>query len=149
MTGWRVGYGAFPEFLVEPVTRLVTNSVSCTAAFAQIAAVTALVDSQSSVSEMVEEFQARRDVLVEGLNSINGIRCPIPEGAFYAFPNIEQSGLTSAEFERRLLEEAGISVLAGTSFGEYGEGYIRISFANSQANIVEAISRIDDWVRGL
>jgi len=98
---------------------------------------------------MVEEFQARRDVLVSGLNSIDGIRCPIPEGAFYAFPNIEQSGLTSAEFERRLLEEAGVSVLAGTSFGEHGEGYIRISFANSQANIVEAISRIADWVSGL
>jgi aspartate/methionine/tyrosine aminotransferase len=146
MTGWRVGYGLFPEELVEPITRLVTNSVSCTAAFSQMAAVAAIEAPQESVSSMVAEFKRRRDVLVDGLNAIPGITCPLPKGAFYAFPNISGTGLTSQGFEAGLLQEAGVSVLAGTSFGEFGEGYARFSFANSQDNIREALRRIEDWL---
>ena len=146
MTGWRVGYGVFPEELAEPVTRLVTNSVSCTAAFSQMAAVTALQGPQESVRSMVAEFRKRRDVLVDGLNAIPGISCPMPAGAFYAFPNITRTGLSSQEFESRLLDEAGVSLLSGTAFGAYGEGYVRISFANSQENIREALRRIGGWL---
>ena len=146
MTGWRVGYGVFPEELAEPVTRLVTNSVSCTAAFSQMAAVTALQGPQESVRSMVAEFRRRRDVLVDGLNAIPGISCPMPAGAFYAFPNITRTGLSSQEFESRLLDEAGVSLLSGTAFGAYGEGYVRISFANSQENIREALRRIGGWL---
>jgi aspartate/methionine/tyrosine aminotransferase len=146
MTGWRVGYGLFPEELVEPITRLVTNSVSCTAAFSQMAAVAAIEAPQESVTTMVAEFKRRRDVLVDGLNAIPGITCPLPKGAFYAFPNISGTGLTSQEFEAGLLQEAGVSVLAGTSFGEFGEGYARFSFANSQDNIREALRRIEGWL---
>ena len=146
MTGWRVGFGIFPDFLVEPVTRLVTNSVSCTAAFSQIASVSAIESSQQSVRQMVAEFKERRDLLVEGLNSITGITCPMPKGAFYAFPNITGTGYTSEEFERNILTETGISLLSGTSFGEYGEGYVRISFANSQEKIREALKRLKEFL---
>ena len=146
MTGWRLGYGVFPEPLVEPVTRLVTNSVSCTAAFGQIAAVTALQSPQESVTEMVSEFDERRRLLVAGLNDLPGVTCPVPMGAFYAFPNVTGTGMTSGEFERGALQEAGVSLLAGTSFGEYGEGYVRISFANSQENIREALDRLGRWL---
>ena len=146
MTGWRIGYGVLPEALVEPVTRLVTNSVSCTAAFGQVAAMTALQAPQDSVREMVAEFAERRGLLVDGLNRLPGVSCPMPGGAFYAFPNIAGTGMTSAEFERGALDEAGVSLLAGTSFGAYGEGYARISFANSQANIREALARLERWL---
>lgn len=146
MTGWRIGYGVLPEALVEPVTRLVTNSVSCTAAFGQVAAMTALQAPQDSVREMVAEFAERRGLLVDGLNRLPGVSCPTPGGAFYAFPNIAGTGMTSAEFERGALDEAGVSLLAGTSFGAYGEGYARISFANSQANIREALARLERWL---
>ena len=146
MTGWRVGYGVLPEPLVEPVTRLVTNSVSCTAAFAQVAAGAALQAPRDSVREMVAEFAERRSLLVDGLNRLPGVSCPMPGGAFYAFPNIAGTGMTSAEFERGALDEAGVSLLAGTSFGAYGEGYVRISFANSQANIREALARLQRWL---
>ena len=149
MTGWRVGYGLFPEELVEPVTRLVTNSVSCTAAFSQLAAVAAIEAPQDSVTSMVAEFKRRRDVLVSGLNAIDGISCPVPTGAFYAFPNITGTGLPSQEFETRLLDEAGVSALSGTSFGVFGEGYARFSFANSQENLKEALRRMSDWVATL
>ena len=146
MTGWRVGYGVFPEELVEPVTRLVTNSVSCTAAFAQMATVLALQSPQDSVDSMVAEFKERRDVLVEGLNAIPGISCPMPEGAFYAFPNITGTRLSSQEFETGALDQAGVSLLSGTAFGSFGEGYVRISFANSQDAIREALRRIGAWL---
>ena len=146
MTGWRIGYGVLPEPLVEPVSRLITNSVSCTAAFGQVAAMTALRAPQDSVREMVAEFAERRSVLVDGLNRLPGVSCPTPGGAFYAFPNIAGTGMTSAEFERGALDEAGVSLLAGTSFGAYGEGCARISFANSQANIREALARLDCWL---
>ena len=146
MTGWRIGYGVLPEPLVEPVSRLITNSVSCTAAFGQVAAMTALRAPQDSVHEMVAEFAKRRALLVDGLNRLPGVSCPMPGGAFYAFPNVAGTGMTSAEFERGALDEAGVSLLAGTSFGAYGEGYARISFANSQANIREALDRLARWL---
>ena len=146
MTGWRVGYGVFPEELAEPVTRLMTNSVSCTAAFAQRAAVLAIEGPQDSVHAMVAEFKQRRDVLVDGLNAIPGISCPLPPGAFYAFPNITGTGLSSQAFETGALQEAGVSLLSGTAFGPFGEGYVRISFANSQEAIREALRRIEEWL---
>lgn len=146
MTGWRIGYGVLPEPLVEPVARLITNSVSCTAAFGQVAVMTALRAPQDSVREMVAEFAKRRALLVDGLNRLPGVSCPMPGGAFYAFPNVAGTGMTSAEFERGALDEAGVSLLAGTSFGAYGEGYARISFANSQANIREALDRLARWL---
>ncbi len=148
MTGWRVGYGVLPEPLVEPVTRLATNSVSCTAAFSQMAAIAAVQGPQESVVEMVAEFRERRDLLVNGLNALPGVSCPMPLGAFYAFPNITGTGLTSGEFERGALEQAGVSLLSGTSFGRFGEGYARLSFANSQDNIREALSRLGGWLSG-
>jgi aspartate/methionine/tyrosine aminotransferase len=146
MTGWRVGYGLFPDELVEPVTRLMTNSVSCTSAFSQVTAMAALASSQESVTSMVAEFKTRRDLLVNGLNELPGISCPMPKGAFYAFPNISRTGRTSQEFEQSLLKDTGVSVLAGTSFGAFGEGYVRISFANSQENIREALRRMEGWL---
>lgn len=146
MTGWRIGYGLFPDELVEPITRLVTNSVSCTAAFSQMAAVAAIQAPQEPVYSMVAEFKQRRDILVDGLNAIPGISCPMPKGAFYAFPNISGTGLSSQDFEARLLNETGVSILAGTSFGAFGEGYARFSFANSQDNLREALRRIGEWV---
>ncbi len=146
MTGWRIGYGLFPEELVEPVSRLVTNSVSCTASFTQIAAAEALVGSQDKPSAMVKEFKKRRDIVVAGLNEIKGIECATPKGAFYAFPKVDGTGMSSAEFSNKLLEEAGVAVLAGESFGRYGSGYIRLSFANSTENLQEAIFRIKQFV---
>ena len=142
MTGWRLGYGVFPEFLVEPVTRLMTNSVSCTSVFSQMAAIAALEGPQESVGVMMEEFTKRRDLVVEGLNSLPGVTCPTPKGAFYAFPNITGTGLSSHEFAEKAMYEAGVALLAGTAFGEFGDGYVRISFANSQENLREAIKRL-------
>jgi aspartate aminotransferase len=142
MTGWRLGYGVFPPALVEPVTRLAINSVSCTSAFSQYAAIAALEGSQQPVEEMVEEFRRRRDIIVAGLNDIPGISCLEPQGAFYVFPNITQTGLTSAEFQARLLQDAGVAALAGTAFGSYGEGFARFSYANSVENIKSALEAI-------
>jgi aspartate/methionine/tyrosine aminotransferase len=149
MTGWRVGYGVLPEGLVEPVARLMTNSVSCTAAFSQRAVVTALSKSQETVRAMVEEFARRRDLLVEGLNALPGITCIPPRGAFYTFPNVTATGLSSEEFERRTLREAGVSLLAGTSFGRRGEGYVRISFASSREKLEEALGRLERFLEAL
>ncbi|MCH7970173.1 MAG: pyridoxal phosphate-dependent aminotransferase [Chloroflexi bacterium] len=142
MTGWRLGYGVFPDFLVEPITRLMTNSVSCTSVFSQMAAIAALEGPQDSVVAMMEEFTKRRDLVVEGLNSLPGVTCLTPRGAFYAFPNIRGTGMSSQEFADKALYEAGVALLAGTAFGEFGDGYIRISFANSQENLREAIERL-------
>ena len=147
MTGWRIGYGVMPEPLVEPVSRLMTNSVSCTAAFVQQAAVTALGSSQAPTEAMVAEFRERRSVIVDGLRALPGIRVREPKGAFYVFPNIEGTGLSSREFEHRMLYEAGVSLLSGTAFGHLGDGYIRISFANSQANLSEALRRMEQALR--
>lgn len=148
MTGWRLGYGVFPEWLVEPVSRLMTNSVSCTSVFSQMAAISALEGPQDSVGEMMEEFTARRDLVVDGLNSLPGVTCKVPGGAFYAFPSITGTGLSSKEFADRALNEAGVALLAGTAFGKYGDGYIRISFANSRANLQEGIERLRKMLVG-
>ncbi len=146
MTGWRAGYGVMPLELVEPISRLVTNSVSCTASFTQMAMLEALGGPQEDSVQMVAEFKSRRDLFVNGLNSIPGIRCAMPKGAFYAFPNIEGTGLTSSKFADRILEEAGVACLAGESFGVYGKGFIRFSFANSKENIEKALDRIGSFV---
>jgi aspartate aminotransferase len=142
MTGWRLGFGVFPPALVEPVTRLAINSVSCTSAFSQYAAKAALEGPWEPVTEMVAEFRRRRDFIVAGLNDIPGITCVEPQGAFYAFPNITGTGLTSAELATRLLREAGVAALSGTAFGGYGEGYLRFSYANSIENIQTALEAI-------
>ncbi len=148
MTGWRLGYGIFPEWLVEPVSRLMTNSVSCTSVFSQMAAIAALEGPQDSVGTMMDEFTARRDLVVEGLNSLPGVTCRVPKGAFYAFPNVTGTGLSSKEFADRALSEAGVALLAGTAFGDYGDGYIRISFANSRENLREGIERLRKMLVG-
>jgi aspartate aminotransferase len=142
MTGWRLGFGVFPPALVEPVTRLVVNSVSCTSAFSQHAAIAALRGPWQPVEQMVAEFRRRRDVIVTGLNDIPGITCFQPQGAFYAFPNITGTGLTSAALQQRLLADAGVAALAGTAFGPAGEGFLRFSYANSVENIQAALDAV-------
>jgi len=142
MTGWRLGFGVFPPALVEPITRLAINSVSCTSAFSQYAAIAALDGPWEPVDAMVEEFRRRRDIIVAGLNDIPGISCLQPQGAFYVFPNITQTGLTSAELQSRLLRDAGVAALGGTAFGPYGEGYLRFSYANSVENIRAALESV-------
>jgi aspartate/methionine/tyrosine aminotransferase len=142
MTGWRLGFGVFPAALVEPVTRLAINSVSCTSAFSQYAAIAALDGPQDGVAAMVAEFRARRDVIVAGLNAIDGISCIEPQGAFYAFPNVTGTGVGADELAGRLLREAGVAALAGPAFGRHGEGFLRISYANSIANIEAALDAI-------
>ena len=149
MTGWRLGYGVFPEPLVEHITKLAVNSVSCANAFSQMAIIAALEGPQDSLAAMREEFKKRRDIVVEGLQSIPGIICPMPEGAFYAFPSIKGTGLTSMEFESKALQEAGVAVLSGAAFGDYGEGYVRLSYANSVENLQKAIYRLNLMVKGL
>ena len=147
MTGWRIGYGVMPIDLVEPISRLSTNSVSCTASFTQIASLEALSGSQDEPEKILAEFRKRRDIIVDGLNSITGIHCPMPKGAFYVFPSIEGTGMTSRRFADALLEEYGVACLAGESFGEYGTGCIRFSFANSTDNIKVALERIEKMVK--
>jgi aspartate aminotransferase len=142
MTGWRLGYGLFPPGLAPAIARLMANSNSCTAAFTQMAGMTALTGSQRPSEEMVAEFRRRRDVIVRGLNEIPGVTCRQPHGAFYVFPNITGTGRSSRELADMLLNEAGVATLAGTSFGAYGEGYIRLSYANSIANIERALERM-------
>ena len=143
MTGWRIGYGIFPESLVDPITKLIANSNSCTASFTQIAAIEALTGSQESVKSMVKDFKSRRNLIVKGLNAIKNITCSTPSGAFYVFPNVSKTGISSQEFADRLLNENGVATLSGESFGEEGKGYIRLSFANSKQNISEALNRIE------
>lgn len=142
MTGWRLGYGIFPKPLVESIVRLMVNSNSCTCAFTQIAGMEALKGSQEFVETMVAEFQRRRDAIVAGLNTIPGMHCLKSAGAFYAFPNVKQLPLSSNALADYLLEQAGVAVLSGTAFGDYGDGYLRLSYANSLENIQTAIARI-------
>ena len=150
MTGWRVGYGVIPKDLVGAVNLFMNNSVSSTATFSQLAAIQAFTpETELSVQKMVCEFRKRRDVFVDGLNEIPGIRCLRPHGAFYLFPNVSRLGLTSKEFADRLLTEAGVAVLPGTAFGALGEGYLRLSFANSLENIHLALDRIRSFVNRL
>jgi aspartate/methionine/tyrosine aminotransferase len=147
MTGWRLGYGAFPKSLVDPVAKLVTNSVSCTATFTQRAGVVAISQRPAEVDTMLGEFRRRRDAIVAGLNRIEGITCRVPHGAFYVFPNITGLGLGDAKaVADRVLNEAGVAVLAGTAFGPVGEGHLRLSYANSLENLSLAVERIRDWV---
>jgi aspartate/methionine/tyrosine aminotransferase len=150
MTGWRLGFGVFPRPLVEPVTKLVTNSVSCTATFVQRAGAVALTTRPAEADAMVEQFRARRDAIVAGLSDIPGITCMMPKGAFYVFPNIIGLGLgPSARVADRFLYEAGVAVLSGTAFGRAGEGYLRLSYANSLPNIRSAVARIAEWASGV
>ncbi|MEZ5066602.1 MAG: pyridoxal phosphate-dependent aminotransferase [bacterium] len=147
MTGWRLGYGIMPADLVPHVARLMTNSNSCTASFTQIAGIEALQGPQDDVKAMVAEFRRRRDRIVAGLNALEGISCVTPPGAFYAFPNVKALGLKSAELQDRLLEQAGVASLAGTSFGPQGEGYLRFSYANSLENIEKALGLIENLLQ--
>jgi aspartate/methionine/tyrosine aminotransferase len=147
MTGWRLGYGIMRADLATHIGRLMTNCNSCTASFTQIAGIEGLRGDQSSVDRMCAEFKRRRDVMVAGLNKIPGFSCRIPKGAFYVFPNITQTGLSSKKLADELLEEAGVACLAGTSFGELGEGYLRFSVANSIENIQKALERVEGWAR--
>ncbi len=145
MTGWRLGYGIMPKELAAAVAKLQTNCTSCTASFTQIAGAEALTGPQDAARAMVAEFKARRDLLVDGLNAIEGISCKRPRGAFYVFPNITGLGLTSKQVEQRLLDDYGVAALAGTSFGKFGEGYLRFSYANSQENIRKALERFGEF----
>lgn len=147
MTGWRMGYGVMRTDLAWQIARLMTNSNSCTASFSQIAGVEALRGEQSSVEHMRAEFQRRRDMFVSGLNRISGFSCRMPRGAFYVFPNITTTGAGSRALADALLEEAGVACLSGTSFGEFGEGYLRFSIANSMANLNTALERIESWTK--
>jgi aspartate/methionine/tyrosine aminotransferase len=149
MTGWRLGFGVFPPDLVEPVTRLVINSVSCTSAFSQHAAIAALTGPWGPIEEMNAEFARRRDVIVDGLNAIDGISCIQPGGAFYVFPNVKDLGRPSKEIEAHILQEAGVACLSGTAFGKQGEGYLRFSYANSIENIRGALEAIEATLPGL
>lgn len=146
MTGWRMGYGVMRPDLAEHISRLMTNSNSCTASFTQIAGIEALRGDQKSVDAMRAEFKKRRDVMVDGLNQIKGFSCRLPHGAFYVFPNITTTGWPSKKLADALLEEAGVAALSGTAFGSFGEGYLRFSVANSIENIGKALDRITVWV---
>jgi aspartate aminotransferase len=143
MTGWRLGYGVMPEWLVEAVNKLMVNSNSCTASFTQRAGIAALTGPQDEVERMVAEFRRRRDAFCDGLNGIPGMRCARPGGAFYAFANITETGMDSKTAADLLLNEAGVACLSGAAFGAYGEGYIRFSYANSYENLIEAVKRIE------
>ena len=147
MTGWRMGYGVMRSDLAAHLTRLMTNSNSCTASFTQIAGIEALCGDQSSVEHMCAEFKRRRDVFVAGLNKIKGFSCRMPKGAFYVFPNITKTGWKSKPLADALLEQAGVAALSGTSFGAFGEGYLRFSVANSLENLEQALNRIDRWTK--
>ena len=149
MTGWRMGYGILPEELVPHIVKLAVNSVSCAASFTQMAAVAALEGPKDEVEAMIAEFGIRRRLIADGLRSIPGVNCPEPEGAFYAFPSIKGTGLTSAEFEDRAMNQAGVALLSGSAFGEFGEGYVRLSYANSQDNIKQAIDKLDKMIRAI
>lgn len=143
MTGWRLGYGVMPKNVADMVSKFMVNSNSCTSSFTQRAGIAALNGSQEDSENMIAEFKKRKDVIVNGLNAIPGISCRTPKGAFYVFPNIKGTGLTSEEAEDKFLNEAGVASLKGTSFGSNGEGYLRFSYANSTENILEALNRIE------
>jgi aspartate aminotransferase len=147
MTGWRMGYGVMRADLATHMTRLMTNSNSCTASFTQVAGIEAIRGNQASVDHMRDEFQRRRDVFVAGLNKIKGFSCRMPKGAFYVFPNVTKTGWKSKALADALLEQAGVAALSGTAFGEFGEGYLRFSVANSLENLQQALDRIEEWTK--
>ena len=146
MTGWRLGFACMPKQLADYLFTLAINAFSSTATFTQHAMIEALTGSQDAIDGMVKEFRRRRDVIVDGLNAIDGVSCLRPEGAFYVFPNITGTGLSSQQFADLALEQAGVACLSGTSFGEYGEGYVRFSYANSIENIETALTKISDML---
>lgn len=148
MTGWRMGYGVMPVPLAQAMTQLMVNSNSCTASFTQRAGIAALTGTHEPVRQMMAEFKRRRDAFIEGLNSIPGFRCCVPQGAFYAFPNIQGTGWKSKALADALLDKAGVACLSGTAFGAFGEGYLRFSYANSMPNLMNAIDRIRAFVTG-
>ncbi|MBV9367331.1 MAG: pyridoxal phosphate-dependent aminotransferase [Solirubrobacterales bacterium] len=148
MTGWRCGYAAVPEPLVDPLTRLITNSVSCVPAFVQAAGVAALTGPQDCVTAMVDEFRHRRDLVIGGLNALPGVSCRSPRGAFYAFPDVSEVRIPSQRLADRLLEEAGVALLAGQGFGAHGDSHLRISYANSRAQLDLALDRIRSFLSG-
>src|SRR5438105_9066871 len=148
MTGWRMGYGVMPEWLVDAVNKLMVNSNSCTASFTQRAGIAALTGPQDAVTRMVAEFHRRRDAFCDGLNRIPGVRCARPGGAFYAFANLAETGMGSKAAADFLLNEAGVACLSGAAFGKYGEGYVRFSYANSYENLMEAVKRIEVALAG-
>jgi aspartate/methionine/tyrosine aminotransferase len=147
MTGWRMGYGVMRADLATQIARLVTNSVSCTASFIQRAGIEAMLGDQSPVDHMRAEFQRRSEVFVAGLNKIKGFSCRMPKGAFYVFPNITNTGWKSKPLADALLDQAGVAALSGTAFGQFGEGYLRFSVANSLENLQIALDRIEKWVK--
>ena len=147
MTGWRMGYGVMRADLAAHISRLMTNSNSCTASFTQIAGIEALRGPQDVVDTMRTEFQKRRDVMVAGLNKIKGFSCRLPKGAFYVFPNITKTGWPSKKLADAVLDDTGVAALSGTAFGDFGEGYLRFSVANSIENIRKALDRVSDWTK--
>ena len=147
MTGWRMGYGVMRADMATHISRLMTNSSSCTATFSQIAGIEALRGPQESVDAMRDEFKKRRDVMVAGLNKIKGFSCRLPHGAFYVFPNIRATGWPSKKLADALLDDTGVAGLSGTAFGEFGEGYLRFSVANAIENIEKALDRVDTWAK--
>src|SRR5467141_2806476 len=147
MTGWRMGYGVMRPDLATHVARLMTNSNSCTASFTQVAGIEALRGPQASVDGMCAEFKKRRDVMVAGLNNIRGFSCRLPKGAFYVFPNVKATGWPSKKLADALLDDAGVAALSGTAFGDFGEGYLRFSVANSIENIEKALDRVGAWAK--
>jgi aspartate/methionine/tyrosine aminotransferase len=147
MTGWRMGYGVMRADLATHISRLMTNSNSCTASFTQVAGIEALRGPQDVVDDMRAKFQERRDVMVAGLNKIKGFSCRVPHGAFYVFPNITKTGWPSKKLADAILEDAGVAALSGTAFGDFGEGYLRFSVANSIENIEKALDRMDTWTK--
>lgn len=146
MTGWRMGYGVMPECLARAMSQLMVNSNSCTASFTQRAGIAALTGTHEPARQMMAEFTRRRDAFIAGLNSISGFRCQVPEGAFYAFPNIEGTGWKSKALADALLDKAGVACLSGTAFGAFGEGYLRFSYANSMPMLMKAVDRIREFV---
>lgn len=149
MTGWRLGFAVAPKPVADMMAKFMTNCNSCTATFTQIAGIEAVQGPQDEAEAMIAEFRKRRDLIVDGLNAIPGIQCRVPGGAFYVFPNITGTGLSSADLASRLLQEAGVANLSGTAFGKYGEGYLRFSYANSQENISKALQAVDRFIRQL
>src|SRR5256884_2011270 len=147
LTGWRMGYGVMRADLATHITRLVTNSNSCTASFTQVAGIEAIRGDQSSVDGMRAEFHRRRDAFVGGVNRIKGFSCRMPRGAFYVFPNISKTHWKSKKLADALLEDAGVACLSGTAFGDFGEGYLRFSVANSLENLNQALQRLDRWTQ--
>ncbi|MBN1315313.1 MAG: pyridoxal phosphate-dependent aminotransferase [Anaerolineales bacterium] len=149
MTGWRLGYGIMPAGLAEKVGLQLTHSIGCTASFTQVAGVEALTGPQDQVERVRQEYQERRDLIVEGLNAIPNVSCQLPQGAFYVFPNIKHFGLSSSRMADLILEKAGVAVLPGTAFGQYGEGYLRLCYSNSKEEIQLALSRIETLLNSL